>query len=317
MERMRESELRFRQLAENINEVFFLLDAKTAATLYVSPAYSRIWQRSVEHLYRNTDAWMESVYPEDRATVSDSNANLGRLGSFSHEFRIVRPDGTLRWIKARGFPIRDASGDVYRVAGIAEDISESKQQELSIKRLSRILRVLSNVNSTIVRTHNREALLDETCRILHDEGGFPIAWIGLLAGRRGCKDRSVARSGRRHDRGGGVALGGRSRRRAASADRVAAVERDRRARRPSQGRHQRPRSVGESGARQSMSVVRVPAIAAERRADRNHRDLWQGARPVRCGRDVFVGRDRWRRLVCAPVHRQRGAGSTTSRTTTP
>ena len=180
MERMRESELRFRQLAENINEVFFLLDAKTGATLYVSPAYSRIWQRSVEHLYGNAQAWTEAVHPEDQAGVMEVNTSVGRLGSFSHEFRILRPDGTLRWIKARGFPIRDASGNVYRVAGIAEDISDSKNQELSIQRLSRILRVLSNINSTIVRTQDRGALLDETCRILHDEGGFPIAWIGLL-----------------------------------------------------------------------------------------------------------------------------------------
>ncbi len=180
MERMRESELRFRQLAENINEVFFLLDAKTGATLYVSPAYSRIWQRSVDHVYGNPQAWVEAVHPEDRAAVIEVNSSVGGPGSFGHEFRIVRPDGTLRWIKARGFPINDASGTLYRVAGIAEDITESKQQELSIKRLSRILRVLSNINSTIVRTHDRAALLDETCRILHDEGGFPIAWIGLF-----------------------------------------------------------------------------------------------------------------------------------------
>ncbi len=180
MERMRESELRFRQLAENINEVFFLLDAKSGATLYVSPAYSRIWQRSMEPLYTNPLAWTESVHPEDRAAVAEVNARIGNVGPFSHEFRIVRPDGTLRWIKARGFPIRDAAGGVYRIAGISEDISESKVQELSIERLSRMLRVLSNINSAIVRTHDRAALLDETCRILHDEGGFPIAWIGLL-----------------------------------------------------------------------------------------------------------------------------------------
>ena len=180
MERMRESELRFRQLAENINEVFFLLDTKTGATLYISPAYSRIWQRSVDSMYANPNVWMDAVHPEDKAATADVYARTSSLGSFGHEFRILRPDGTLRWIKARGFPIHDPSGTVYRVAGIAEDVSESKHQELSIKRLSRILRVLSNINSTIVRTHDRAALLDETCRILHDEGGFPIAWIGVL-----------------------------------------------------------------------------------------------------------------------------------------
>jgi diguanylate cyclase (GGDEF)-like protein/PAS domain S-box-containing protein len=179
MARTRESELRFRQLAENINEVFFLLDAKSNTTLYISPGYARIWQRSAEMLYAQPEQWMEAVHPDDRARVAEVNAR-GAFDNFVNEFRIVRPDGTVRWIKARGFPIRDSSGSVYRVAGIAEDVSESKLQELSIRRLSRILRVLSSINSTIVRRHERDELLDETCRILHDEGGFPIVWIGLL-----------------------------------------------------------------------------------------------------------------------------------------
>jgi diguanylate cyclase len=182
LERMRESELQFRELAENINEVFFLLDAKTGATLYVSPAYARVWERRADELYANPRSWMESVHPDDREMVAREYQGASPNVSFSHEFRLVRPDGGLRWVKARGFPIRDASGNTYRIAGLAEDITESKQQETSIRRLSRILRVLSNINSTIVRVRDRDELLDETCRILHEEGGFPIVWIGTLAG---------------------------------------------------------------------------------------------------------------------------------------
>jgi diguanylate cyclase len=180
LERMRESELRFRELAENINEVFFLIDAKTGSTLYVSPAYARVWEQSTEALYADPRSWMESVHPDDRVAVAEQYGSMGTNTSFSQEFRLLRPDGSVRWVKARGFPIRDASGNTYRIAGLAEDITDSKQQEMSIKRLSRILRVLSNINSTIVRVRNRDELLDEACRILHEEGGFPIAWVGIV-----------------------------------------------------------------------------------------------------------------------------------------
>jgi diguanylate cyclase (GGDEF)-like protein/PAS domain S-box-containing protein len=178
-ELLRESELRFRQLAENIREVFFLRDAVSAAILYVSPAYSSVWQRSVDSLIENPRSWFDAVHPDDRSRVSAEQAATGDSAAFTHEYRIVRPDGSIRWIRSRGFPILDRAGRVYRVAGIAEDITDAKEQALHVTRLSRILRVLSSINSTIVRTHERGPLLDETCRIVAEDGGFPIVWIGL------------------------------------------------------------------------------------------------------------------------------------------
>lgn len=182
MERLAESELRFRQLAENVREVFFLVDAETDQLLYVSPAYEEVYDRSVESFYAQPQSWIDAVHPADRAEVLaalEKTRHEG-LGQFDLGHRILRSDGSVRWINARGFPVRDDDGKLQRIAGITEDITDRKSQELRVRRLSRIHAVLSGINSAIVRIHERKELLDETCRIAVDEGGFRMVWIGML-----------------------------------------------------------------------------------------------------------------------------------------
>ena len=104
---LRESEARFRQLAESIREVFFLTDPAATQVLYVSPAYEEIWGRSCESLHAAPRSWLEAVHPEDRERIVAAARNRVVAGEFDVEFRIARPDGTLRWIRARGYPIRD------------------------------------------------------------------------------------------------------------------------------------------------------------------------------------------------------------------
>jgi diguanylate cyclase (GGDEF)-like protein/PAS domain S-box-containing protein len=171
-----ETELRFRQLADNIHGVLFLRDPQYGHMLYVSPAYERIWQRSRDSLYAQPHSWFDAVHPDDRPVVEARS----RSHRFDMDYRIVRPDGSVRWIQSRVFPIFDGEGKVYRVAGIAEDITQRKSHELRIRRLSRIYAVLSGINSAIVRTHERTALLEQVCRIAHEQGGFPMAWIGAF-----------------------------------------------------------------------------------------------------------------------------------------
>lgn len=121
-----ESDGRFRELAENIRDVFFLVDADSNRTLYVSPAYAEIWGRSCENAYANPDSWADVIHPEDRAATYESY-KAGRLGGKSQfEYRIVRPDGSIRWIEARIFPIRSDAGRIVRIAGVATDITERK-----------------------------------------------------------------------------------------------------------------------------------------------------------------------------------------------
>jgi PAS domain S-box-containing protein/diguanylate cyclase (GGDEF)-like protein len=122
-----ESEERFRQMAENIHDVFFLIDTDSNHMLYVSRAYEEIWGLSCESAYANPKSWTRAIHPEDRASARESY-NKGMLaGGFEYEYRIVRPDGSIRWIEAKGFPVRDVDGRIVRVTGIAKDITNRKQ----------------------------------------------------------------------------------------------------------------------------------------------------------------------------------------------
>jgi two-component system sensor kinase FixL len=127
-EKRRESELLFRRLAENIQEVFWVGDPTGEAVLYVSPAYEKIWGRSAESLYQNPLSWLQAIHPEDRERVRAlfTPTNLAE-GRFDVEYRILRPDGSIRWIHDRGFPVRDETGRVQCIAGLAEDVSRIKQ----------------------------------------------------------------------------------------------------------------------------------------------------------------------------------------------
>lgn len=120
-----ESEERFRQIAENTHEVFWLIDVDSSKTLYVSPAYEAVWGRSCERLYEDSESFFATIHPEDRHGVAEA-MKRDRQHGFELEYRMVRPDGSVRWIWDRGFPIKDQAGRVYRLAGIAEDITERK-----------------------------------------------------------------------------------------------------------------------------------------------------------------------------------------------
>jgi diguanylate cyclase (GGDEF)-like protein/PAS domain S-box-containing protein len=134
---LQDSELRFRQMAEGIRDVFFLREAGTSHMLYVSPAYEEIWMRSCKSLYANPDAWMEAIHPDDRASMREKYKNGMSAGTFEYEYRIVRPNGSIRWIKSRGFPVRDQSAKVVRIAGTATDITEGRLTTLELRESER------------------------------------------------------------------------------------------------------------------------------------------------------------------------------------
>jgi PAS domain S-box-containing protein len=141
---LRASEERFRQLTENIREVFYLTDAKSYQLLYVSPAYEQVWGRTCQSLYETPNSFLDAVHPDDREVARYA---FGNHVPFMHEYRIARPDGSLRWIWDRGFPIRDNKGQVYRLAGIAEDVTERKRAEQVLQEtqaeLAHVTRVLA------------------------------------------------------------------------------------------------------------------------------------------------------------------------------
>ncbi len=132
-EALRASEERFRQLAENIHEVFWLLDVVQQKVIYVSPAYEEIWGRSCASLYASPTPWPDSVHPDDLERVRQVVTTSQTTGTYDEEFRIVRPDNSIRWIRERAFPVRDATGAVYRMAGVAKDITEQKQSDEELR----------------------------------------------------------------------------------------------------------------------------------------------------------------------------------------
>ena len=163
-----ESEQRFRQIAENIHEVFWLIDMVKQTILYVSPAYEAIWGRTCESLYQAPRSFIAAIHPEDRARVVDA-IERDREHGFEVEYRVVRPDGSIRWIWDRGFPIRDELARLYRIAGIAEDITERKKAEEQLKATSEQLRALSASISSA-----REEEGTRIARELHDEMGSAL-----------------------------------------------------------------------------------------------------------------------------------------------
>jgi PAS domain S-box-containing protein len=138
-DRLTESELRFRQLAENIREVFWMSDPHKSEILYVSPGYAKTWGRSPDDLRANRMAFTESIHPDDRARVVEWVKDQPTVDSSEIEYRIIRPDGSMRWIRDRSFAVKDADGNVIRNAGIAEDITERKNAENATTRLAAIV----------------------------------------------------------------------------------------------------------------------------------------------------------------------------------
>ncbi|HEY2329188.1 MAG TPA: PAS domain S-box protein [Verrucomicrobiae bacterium] len=120
------SEERFRQLAHHIREVFWMSNVGRSEIIYVSPAYEEIWGQSCESLYAAPGNWIEAIHPDDRKRVLET-LNKQTSGEYDEIYRVVRPDGSIRWIQDRAFPIRDDAGKIYRVVGIADDITKRKQ----------------------------------------------------------------------------------------------------------------------------------------------------------------------------------------------
>lgn len=135
----RESDEQFRELMSHLQQVFWIKNAVDDSVLYISPAYEKICGRTCQSLYDNFQTFLDSIHPLDRERVAGAMAGQRETGGYEEEYRIVRPDGAIRWIWARSYPVRDGQGQVIRFAGIAEDISDRKSLEQDRARLAAIV----------------------------------------------------------------------------------------------------------------------------------------------------------------------------------
>jgi len=131
---LRESDERFRQMADNIEEVFWMLDARSKRVIDVNRAFEAVTGRSRETLRENPTSYQELFHPEDRVRVLTRLEQASTTGQLDEEFRIVRPDHAIRWVWVRGFPVRDSSGTVHRLVGTAQDITARKSAEEQMAR---------------------------------------------------------------------------------------------------------------------------------------------------------------------------------------
>lgn len=147
-EELLESRERFRQLAENIGEVFWLTDWAQRKLLYVSPAYETIFGRSCASLYENRGSWADHIHPDDKLRTVEAFRQKAELGQYcEEEYRINHPQRGIRWIRDRAYPLRDEAGEVYRVVGLAEDITARKRVEEQARQLHADLAHMSRLSS--------------------------------------------------------------------------------------------------------------------------------------------------------------------------
>ena len=169
---LRQSEERMRQMADAIQDVFYLSDAKTNEIIYINPAFDRIWGISRQQIQSRPRGWMDLVHPDDRERVLKALRDWKPEGSSPHwdnEFRILKPDGSVRWIWLRSFPIRDESGDIVRFAGVERDVTERKRTEETVQSLLSLTRELS---STLDVGALMVSIVRQTLKLVDGEGGF-------------------------------------------------------------------------------------------------------------------------------------------------
>jgi len=171
IEREMQSGEQFRQLAESLEEIFWLVDPAAGQVLYISPAYQKVMGRPTPASPVSTEeAWLKIIHPEDRRRVERAFHWYALEGRYDEQYRIVRPDGETRWIHDYGWPLTDAEGRPYRVAGIAQDVTEQKHAQQQLRRREREL------------THvGRLGLLSEMASGLGHELNQPLTAIATYA----------------------------------------------------------------------------------------------------------------------------------------
>lgn len=155
---LQESEAKFQQLAAHLQDTLWMTNGDGSEVIYASPAYESIWGRSCESLYENPSDWIDGVHPEDRERVMHSFFEGAPAGDYNETFRVLRPDGSLRWIHAIGYPIRNDMQQVYRIAGVARDVTERMKFEAVLKTVNERLRettalqraILNSVKYTVI-----------------------------------------------------------------------------------------------------------------------------------------------------------------------
>lgn len=155
-EALRNSEQLFRDMAESITEVFWLTDWGLNKVLYVSPQYERLYGLSAESLYEDSSSWSKAIHPDDLDRATKEFREHSIKGTYDTEYRLQMPDGTIKWVRDRAFPVYSSDGGVSRIAGITEDITKQKLDKERIETLSLV--ASETVNGVLI--HNPDGTIN-------------------------------------------------------------------------------------------------------------------------------------------------------------
>ncbi len=167
-----ESEARFRQIAESLGEAIWIADTGYNKYYYINPAQERLWGRSMENALDDARSFLDVVHPDDRARV-EAALETYALGEHHLQYRIIRPDGEVRWIASSGYPVRDPQGRTFRIAGIAEDITDRNREAEERERL------LDREKSAREELEAALRVRDEVLRIVSHDLKNPLHTIGM------------------------------------------------------------------------------------------------------------------------------------------
>jgi PAS domain S-box-containing protein len=156
---LKKSEERFRQMAENIQEIFWTMDPETKAATYASPAFEQICEMPLDSLYSNPSIYKELIHPEDRQRVRLGLEKLVGTNHFDEEFRIVCPSGAIKWLRGIGFVARDSMGKVITLLGTAQEITARKELEIHLREKEDRYRDLVENSTDLICTYNLEGHL--------------------------------------------------------------------------------------------------------------------------------------------------------------
>jgi len=171
---------RLRSIVSTLPDVVWSAAVPSREVLYVSPSTSTVFGRTQKEVYESRTLWGDPIHPEDRPRMMALWQDVAVDDTFDAEYRIVKPGGEIRWIQGRGRFTGDAAGNVVRIDGISRDITERREHELRLARLSRVHALLGGINSAIVRVHSRDELFRDACSIAVGAGQFRMAWVGVV-----------------------------------------------------------------------------------------------------------------------------------------
>lgn len=173
LEKLAQNEQVFRQIAENITEVFYLTEISTNEVLFISETYEEIYGKSVESLYEDSKTWSQNIHEADRDRVVKAFMSNARAGTYDEEYRVVLPNGHTKWVRDRAFPIKDRAGNVVRIAGLSEDITQRIENEQQIQMLSQV--ASETINGVLI--HDKDGRIEWMNQAFTDITGYTLEQV--------------------------------------------------------------------------------------------------------------------------------------------